>query len=332
MRMRSSSGHPTPKVPLAYRVLFAFLDREGVRAGEAQRLRWGDLDLDRGAIALDENKTDDPRSWALDSGVSRALCAWRDMRDDASPSDHVFIDQYGRPIEVDGLAEKFRSFLKAAGVSRSALHDAGPNRRPIRVHDLRATFVTLWLANGKTEAWVMDRTGHTTSQMLNRYRRAARSIAELGQGALAPLDEAIPELRPAKPKAAGGGGGLPHDYPMNSGPAGTRTRDLRIKSPQLYRLSYQPKVVELVTRFVALSSTFLVFWPTLWPRGGDFGDRYELRNGFVERGQFTKAELFSRSGGAAIAIDHRACRMARSILHPSFGPPLGKRVGDEGAP
>src|SRR5207245_1220494 len=25
-----------------------------------------------------------------------------------------------------------------------------------------------------------------------------------------------------------------------SGPAGTRTRDLRIKSPQLYRLSYQP--------------------------------------------------------------------------------------------
>jgi integrase len=109
---------PNSKVPLAYRVLFAFLDREGVRAGEAQRLRWGDLDLDRGAIALDENKTDDPQSWALDPGVSRALCAWRDMRDDASPSEHVFIDQYGRPIEVDGLAEKFRSFLKAASVRR----------------------------------------------------------------------------------------------------------------------------------------------------------------------------------------------------------------------
>src|SRR5262249_55373989 len=26
------------------------------------------------------------------------------------------------------------------------------------------------------------------------------------------------------------------------GPAGTRTRDLRIKSPQLYRLSYQPEL------------------------------------------------------------------------------------------
>ena len=65
----------------------------------------------------------------------------------------------------------------------------------MRAHDLRGTFVTLSLANGRTETWVADRTGHKSSQMINRYRRAARSATELGMGPLAPLFEAVPELR-----------------------------------------------------------------------------------------------------------------------------------------
>ena len=71
----------------------------------------------------------------------------------------------------------------------------GKNRLPIRAHDLRGTFVTLSLANDRTEAWVQDRTGHTSSNMINLYRRTARTAAELGLGELLPLDEAIPELR-----------------------------------------------------------------------------------------------------------------------------------------
>jgi hypothetical protein len=59
------------------------------------------------------------------------------------------------------------------------------------VHDLRGTLVTLSLANGKSETWVADRTGHTSSQMINRYRRAARSAQELELGELHPLDVAI---------------------------------------------------------------------------------------------------------------------------------------------
>lgn len=46
------------KVPLSVRVLFGFLGCEGMRAGEAAGLRWRDLDLARGAVRLDENKTD----------------------------------------------------------------------------------------------------------------------------------------------------------------------------------------------------------------------------------------------------------------------------------
>jgi integrase len=69
----------------------------------------------------------------------------------------------------------------------------------MRVHDLRASFATLALASGKSETWVADRTGHKSSQMINRYRRSARTAAELGLGWFAPMHEAIPELRDSKP-------------------------------------------------------------------------------------------------------------------------------------
>jgi hypothetical protein len=59
------------------------------------------------------------------------------------------------------------------------------------VHDLRATFVTLALAVGRSEAWVADRIGHRSSVMINRYRRAARTAQELGLGELLPLAEAL---------------------------------------------------------------------------------------------------------------------------------------------
>jgi hypothetical protein len=43
----------------------------------------------------------------------------------------------------------------------------------------------------------MDRTGHKSSLMINRYRRAARAAAELHLVDLKPLNEAIPELAAA---------------------------------------------------------------------------------------------------------------------------------------
>jgi len=89
--------------------------------------------------------------------------------------------------------------LKKAKVDREELHETGVNRRRLRAHDLRGTMVTLSLANGRTEAWVADRTGHKSSTMISRYRRSARSAQELELGALAPLDHAIPELRSDDP-------------------------------------------------------------------------------------------------------------------------------------
>ncbi len=57
-------------IPIRERLLYGFLVREGCRVSEALGLRWSDLDLKRGAVRLDKNKTDDPRAWALTPGRS----------------------------------------------------------------------------------------------------------------------------------------------------------------------------------------------------------------------------------------------------------------------
>lgn len=59
--------------PLVERLLFGVAAREGMRASELLALTWRDVDLDRGVVTLDRNKTDDARAWALDPGVLRAL-------------------------------------------------------------------------------------------------------------------------------------------------------------------------------------------------------------------------------------------------------------------
>jgi integrase len=174
-------------VDLGERLFFGFLSREGMREGEALSLTWEDIDLARGTVRLDVNKTDDPRTWALGEDCAEALRRWW-ARSGAQPEDLVF------NVGGEHLAERLRRSLKTAKVDRRELHDRTPTRQPLRVHDLRATFVTLALAMGRSETWVADRTGHKSSVMINRYRRAARTAAELGLGWLVPLYDAIPEL------------------------------------------------------------------------------------------------------------------------------------------
>jgi integrase len=183
-------------VPLTRRILYGLLAREGCRRSEAAGLTWQDLDLERGVLTLDRNKTDDARAWVMDASVVRALVAWRERYHPNAESEHpVFVAADGSPLEVRKLSCQLKRDLRAAGITRHELFNRGENRAPIRAHDLRGTFVTLSLATGRSETWVQDRTGHTTSAMVNRYRRAARSAQELDLGSLVPLDQAIPELQ-----------------------------------------------------------------------------------------------------------------------------------------
>ncbi|MCC6665667.1 MAG: tyrosine-type recombinase/integrase [Polyangiaceae bacterium] len=182
-----------PGVELVERLFFGFLAREGMREGEALTVEWTDLDLTRGVVRLDVNKSDDARAWALGDDVLRALTRWHALSG-APTSGRVFRHLDGRKLYPRALAGRLRAALATAGVTRAELFERSKSRQPLRVHDLRATFVTLALATGKSETWVSDRTGHKSSVMIHRYKRSARTAAELGLGWLAPLDAAIPEL------------------------------------------------------------------------------------------------------------------------------------------
>jgi len=228
------------KITLIRRLLYGFLNREGMRKDEARRLEWTDITA-AGEVQLDQNKTDDPRSWALDPSTFAAVKAWRGLqpkehkrrRDGkAVPCTRVFDDGVGW-IDFAQLAATLRKDMEEAELERAALFKVQTTERlRFRAHDLRGTFVTLSLANGKTETWVKDRTGHQGSDMIERYRSAARTSQELRLGPLHPLDRAIPELAPSgsqtqpqsQPASGGGSGrfGGRRGTPKTSGKVASR--------------------------------------------------------------------------------------------------------------
>ncbi len=185
-------------VPLVERLFYGCLAREGARIGELLNLQLYELDLEHGSAHLDETKNDRAKDWALHPGTTRALIRWRDrfMRK-RSPKAFVFRGEDGQVLDRYDLAENLRDHVQKAGVQRPQLFAMDGKRIWLRAHDLRASFVTVSLANGKTESWVADRTGHLSSTMINRYKRWARGHRELNLGDFVPLDEAIPELRAA---------------------------------------------------------------------------------------------------------------------------------------
>ncbi|XXT16492.1 hypothetical protein WME94_40295 [Sorangium sp. So ce429] len=104
------------------------------------------------------------------------------------------MNEDGERFSVEHAAGRFRADLQFAGIDRSELFEDSDERQQVRAHDTRSTFITVALANGRSEAWVAERTRRRSSILVQRYRRAARTFAELGLGELASLAEAVLEL------------------------------------------------------------------------------------------------------------------------------------------
>jgi len=81
------------------------------------------------------------------------------------------------------------------------------HRLRMRAHDLRATFVTVSLASGRTWEWCQQRTGHGDATK-QKYRRTSATWSAQRQGDLAPLHLAIPELPFTRQRLPHG---LPHE-------------------------------------------------------------------------------------------------------------------------
>ncbi len=126
--------------------------------------------------------------------IRLALIIWRArFRKKAASDARVFLDEEGAGLNVDHLAAQLRDDLARAEVDRAKLFQGSRNRLRMRAHDLRATFVTVSLASGRTWEWCQQRTGHGDA-MKQKYRRTSATWTAQRQGDLAPLHLAIPEL------------------------------------------------------------------------------------------------------------------------------------------
>jgi integrase len=101
-------------VAFCWRIFYGFLDREGPRTSEVIGLVLDDVDLVRGAVTLDTNKTDDPRACALLPGNVRALRPMVALRERAlgrklRGDEPVFVDEDGGPIQDQHLADRLRA-------------------------------------------------------------------------------------------------------------------------------------------------------------------------------------------------------------------------------
>ncbi len=153
----------------------------GLRRGELLGLRWTDVDLDAGALAVrrtlsrggtsrleagEPKSASGKRRVALPPSVVDSLRRHRvhqlEQRLAAGPAyedrDLVFASAMGGPIHPNTLARRFTALAERAAVP------------PIRFHDLRHTNATIDLAAGTHPKIVQERLGHADIAMtMNLY-------------------------------------------------------------------------------------------------------------------------------------------------------------------
>ena len=182
--------------------LLRLLAHTGARRSEALGLRWDDVDLSAGVVAIVRSRVRSGykmlevaggktnaarRSIDLDERTIAALKAWRRRQaeqqlkaGDAWDGDGlVFTDPLGRGLHADHVQQRFERLVAASGVRR------------IRMHDLRHTHATLLLKAGVPIRVVSDRLGHSNPGFtLKQYAHvlsgdggaAARAFAALVDG------------------------------------------------------------------------------------------------------------------------------------------------------
>lgn len=161
----------------------------GMRRGELLGLRWQDVDLEAGQIAIrhtlvdiaytptiSEPKTDrSRRTLAIDPATVAGLREHRRRQDGEreawgpawTDNGHVFTRENGQLLHPQLVSQAFERRVRASGV------------RQISFHDLRHTYATLALASGMKPWDLSDRLGHSSVAFtLNIYRHAIRATQD----------------------------------------------------------------------------------------------------------------------------------------------------------
>ena len=170
--------------------LFLLYLGSGTRRGEALALRWQDVDLNRGTIAIHRTLVrtstkglvfHEPKtrlSWRvvpIPDLVRQALLAHRARQAEEKglvgeayeDQDLVFTTPIGHPIDPNNVTRTFDLLLRTAGL------------RHYRLHDLRHAFATRLLELGEHPKVVQVLLGHSSiAQTLNTYSHVTPGLTE----------------------------------------------------------------------------------------------------------------------------------------------------------
>jgi integrase len=184
-----------------FEALYVLAVHCGLREGELLGLRWADLDLDAGTLAVRRTlsetkkhghvfelpKNGKGRNVRLTARAAQALKRHRKAQLEErmrlaglwEDYDLVFPNQVGKTMNAKNLtARNFKPILERAGLPRS-----------IRLHDLRHTCATILLKMGQHPKFVQELLGHANiSITLDTYSHV---LPGMGDGLADAMDEAM---------------------------------------------------------------------------------------------------------------------------------------------
>lgn len=181
-------------VPIQFRVLWGFILREGVRLGEAFRIRWEHLAQlpaqpglrARWVLNVPETKTGRALMFVLNAGTGEVLEAFKALRPELS-GPFVWLS----PTNLKKAADTLRRHIEQSGTTRERLLFTEGRLRRLREHDLRSTYVSWSKLAGVDNETIAQHTGHESNAMIARYNRSKQTIEHLGLAPYLPLDQAM---------------------------------------------------------------------------------------------------------------------------------------------
>ncbi len=181
-----TAGDPSadpPVPPNRLHALYALAVATGMRQGELLALRWSDIDLDAGTIAvrhtltrrtreLAEPKTDRARrTLRIGSSTITVLRDHRAGQPVRGRDAHVFSSRTGTALDSRNVTTDLQATLARLGLPRQ------------RFHDLRHAYATLMLEAGEELAVVSRSLGHADlSTTADVYAHLTPAMLERGAG------------------------------------------------------------------------------------------------------------------------------------------------------
>jgi len=163
--------HLADTIDPRYRAFVLVAGYGGFRLGELLALRWKRVDLLRRQITITETLTD--LAGQISFGPPKTKAAVRTVGLPAFVADEL-AQIASQPLDRDALVfQSAEGYAVRPGLLRRrywtpAVEEAGLT--PLRIHDLRHTAISLWIAAGANPKQIAVRAGHTSvSVVLDRY-------------------------------------------------------------------------------------------------------------------------------------------------------------------